>query len=206
MFACHIPCILSQIPPWELTCPTCELQHIRLVRGATFAITYHWRFTEITFAYVGCTVVYTNRSFVQQSTGSAFIYDYQIFSYHLHNLTVYSLLNCLLCAKLFCSSGINLSSITSFAQTPWVPSRVWIAIHPTISAVLPSERGKYVVFCWVRGHTGLSGFEGTNAAAKVEALFLIELRALMFTSFFIVLLCHHGGTNGPVPGATNCSW
>jgi hypothetical protein len=32
------------------------------------------------------------------------------------------------------------------------------------------KAGKYVVFCWVRGHTGLPGNEAAGAAAKAASL------------------------------------
>jgi hypothetical protein len=55
-----------------------------LVRGAS-AVTCCWCFSELLSAYLDHTVVYTDGSFVQVSTCSAFIYDEQVFSYHLLN-------------------------------------------------------------------------------------------------------------------------
>jgi hypothetical protein len=80
-----IPYRLSRIPPWEITRPTCDLRLVRLVRGATSPLIYHRCFTELLSAYPDHTAVNTDGSFFHESTGSAFIYDGQMFSYRLHN-------------------------------------------------------------------------------------------------------------------------
>jgi hypothetical protein len=80
--------------------------------------------------------------------------------------------------------------------------------HPIIIEILIQlsylhKSGKSVVFCWVRGYTGLPGKEAADAAATVAALhgnliseFLTELSAVMFTPSFIVLFYCHGKMNG----------
>jgi hypothetical protein len=114
-----IPCRLSRILPWEITCPTCDLRLIRLVRGATSPLTYRRCFAELLSAYPD----HTDGSFVHESTGSAFIYDGHVFSYRLHNFnsvfTAELLCYILFCYyMLFCSSVVNLNNAISFAQTP----------------------------------------------------------------------------------------
>jgi hypothetical protein len=84
--------ILGKIPPPNVW-------FARLVRGATSAITYCWSFAELLYTYLDHTVVCTDGLFVQESTGSAFIYDDQVFSYFLHNL--YSVYTSKFCAILW---------------------------------------------------------------------------------------------------------
>jgi hypothetical protein len=67
-----IPYRLSRIPPWEITRPTCDLRFVSLVRGATSPLTYRRCFAELLSAYPDHTEVYTDWSFVHESTSSAF--------------------------------------------------------------------------------------------------------------------------------------
>jgi hypothetical protein len=86
------------------------------VRGATSALSYRRYFPELLSAYPDHTAVYTDGSFVHESTGSAFMYDSQVFSYRLHNF------NSVFTAELYVKnrglSGINLGDIISSAETP----------------------------------------------------------------------------------------
>jgi hypothetical protein len=78
-----ISCILSLFLSWSLINPVCNFQLIKHMRGETSALIYHQLFTKFTSTYQHCMVVYTESLFVQGSTGCAFVYEDQVFSYHL---------------------------------------------------------------------------------------------------------------------------
>jgi hypothetical protein len=49
------------------------------MRGETSALVYHQLFAKLASAYPHCMVVYTDRLFVQGSTGCAYAYEDEIF-------------------------------------------------------------------------------------------------------------------------------
>jgi hypothetical protein len=70
--------------PSNPTGPNCDVQLIRHPRGAK-SVTYHQCFVELLSFYPVHISLYTNGLFLNESTGSAFIYDSKVFSYHLFN-------------------------------------------------------------------------------------------------------------------------
>jgi hypothetical protein len=77
-----IPDRLFQILPWHIICPTSEA--CKMHNTCPSLLTYCQCFVELLCAYPGHTAVYTDGSFVRGFTGSTFIYDGQVFSYHSH--------------------------------------------------------------------------------------------------------------------------
>jgi hypothetical protein len=71
------------VSPQNIIQPTCNLQLIRSVRDIKSAFAYCCCFMKLLFIYPEYVDVYG--SYVQSLTGSTFIYDNQIFSYHLHS-------------------------------------------------------------------------------------------------------------------------
>jgi hypothetical protein len=55
------------------------------VKGKISALTYHQIFAELTSAYPDYTAIYNDGLFVQGLTGCAFLYEQQVFKYHLHS-------------------------------------------------------------------------------------------------------------------------
>jgi ribonuclease HI len=71
----------------------------------------------------------------------------------------------------------SLSDVTSFAQTSrcLAGSPRAHAYHLVILEILQQvfhclKAGNFVAFCWLPGHTGFSGNEATDAAAKEAAV------------------------------------
>jgi hypothetical protein len=71
---------LSQIQAMEIIHPTFKLQLVTHPRGATSSLTYCLCFTEELSSYLDHMALYTDGSFLDESTGSAFIYDVRVFS------------------------------------------------------------------------------------------------------------------------------
>jgi hypothetical protein len=70
--------IPHRLPP--VPHPARDVRLTRHARGATSALTYRRYFAELLSHYPARTAVYTDRSFLQSSAGSAFVYNGQIFS------------------------------------------------------------------------------------------------------------------------------
>jgi hypothetical protein len=79
-----ISCILSLFPSWSLINPACNFKFIKHIRGETSALMYHQLFTKFSSTYPDCMVVYTDRLFVQGSTGCAFAYKDHVLRCRLH--------------------------------------------------------------------------------------------------------------------------
>jgi hypothetical protein len=120
--------------------------------------------------------------------------------------------------ELFCSSGSNLGSAISFAQTHWVPCRFSAAIHATTLL--------WMRFCTncptCRKQGSLLSSAGNLATLACPAMrplmlqlkrllctetwLLIELSAVMFALSSIVLFYRHGKMNGLTVREANCDW
>jgi hypothetical protein len=103
-----ISCRLFRIPRWEIVCPTCDLRLVSHPRGAT-SLTYLWCFTQLPSSYLYHMAVYTDRSFLHELTGSAFVYDSAAFSYRLYNFN--SIFTAELCALY--------RALLFFRRQPW---------------------------------------------------------------------------------------
>jgi ribonuclease HI len=121
--------------------------------------------------------VYTDGLFVQGSTGSAFIYDGQVFSYHLCSFNsiftvelyaMYQVLVFIWCQSQQCHLCTDLLSVLQ-SLTGYTPNHV-IIIEIVIQVSHLHKAGKSVVFCWIPDHTGLSGNKTTDAPAKAATL------------------------------------
>jgi ribonuclease HI len=128
-------------------------------------------------AYPDYTAVFTDGSLVQDSTGSAFIHDDQVFSYRLHSFN--SVFTAELCAMyrallfircqprqyhLVCTDSLSgLQSLCGCSpDNPIVIELLFQLFHI-------HRAGKSVVFCRIPGQSGLPGNEAADAAAKAAA-------------------------------------
>jgi hypothetical protein len=71
---CFIPNRHSRNQPWSFRRLVCDFRRVRHTRGETSIPTYRLLFAHLTSAYRNNMAVYTDRSFVQGSTESAFVY------------------------------------------------------------------------------------------------------------------------------------
>jgi len=126
-------------PPWEIVRPTCDLRLIGYPRGSTSPLKYRRCFAELLSSYPDHTAVYTDGSFLHESTGSAFVYDGATFSYRLHNFNsvftaeLYALYRALLFLRrqprqchLICTDSVSaLQSLSSYSHD-----------HPIVNEIL----------------------------------------------------------------------
>jgi hypothetical protein len=133
-----VVCVISL---WHVTHLTCNLGPAQHVRTSFLTCQY---FVEPLSPCQDCTDVYTGKSFFfQGSTDCTFVSENQ----HLYGKTIWHI------SVFSFSSGINLCSITSSAQNPYMPCRIFMYTHQTVwllrslgSEVYASSQA--VLFSW----------------------------------------------------------
>jgi ribonuclease HI len=141
------------------------------------ALAYCRHFAELLSHYLDHTAVYTDGSFLQGSTGSASVYNSEIFSYRLHgfNSVFTAELYALYRARLFIRRQLRRNHLVC---TDSLSALQCLSGHSPDHPVVAEIQLKYpacapwdsLVVCWVRGHCGLPGSEAADAVAKSAAM------------------------------------
>lgn len=97
----------------------------------TLRAKYRQFFADNISVYPDYTAVYTDTAFVQGSTGRAFVYEDEVFSYRLHSFNSVYTAELLPSCELFCSFR-NSSDVTSFTHRLRVPCRTSKVAHRTV--------------------------------------------------------------------------
>jgi hypothetical protein len=79
-----IPLKIPIIPPWVVIRRLCDNHLCALPKACTFPDTYRRLFSEILSHYPGCTVLFTDGSLINWSTGCTFILNAQAFKLRIN--------------------------------------------------------------------------------------------------------------------------
>jgi hypothetical protein len=212
-----IPCRLSRIPPWEIVRPTCDLRLISHPRSSTSPLTYRRCFAELLSSYPDYTAVYTDGSFLRESTGSAFVYGGAAFSC-LHNFNsvftaeLYALYRALLFLRrqprqchLMCTDSLSaLQSLISYSRDHPIANEIQYQLsHLQKAESLFYSAGYVATLACPAMRPLMVQLERLHCT---ETWLLIQLSAVMFAPSSTMLFYRHGKMNGLTLKATNCDW
>jgi hypothetical protein len=168
-----IPHRLPPVPPWDIPHRTCDLRLTRYARGVTQALTYRRYFAEFLSQYPDHTAEHIHGSFLQGSTGSAFVYNGQEFSYCLHGFNsvytaeMYALYRDFLFIRHQSGSHyfVCTDTLRAFQCLSGYSPDHCIVVYVLLQVSDLRTSGQSVVCCWVPGHCFLPGNEADDAAA-----------------------------------------
>jgi ribonuclease HI len=165
---------MSSIPPWDVIRPHCDTRLFVLPKACTSPDTYRRLFSEMLSQYPEYTVMFTDGSLMNGSTGCAFILNAQASKFRPNRFSSISSAELFALWKALEAVGYqppgqfllctdSLSTIQGL-QSPSLT-------HPFIQELCLSchslfKRGFDIAVSWIPGHVGISGNEAADAAAR----------------------------------------
>lgn len=161
---------------FRIICSVCNFWFARNTRGITSTFMYCWYFMELPQHNHTIQLCILTGYFFKDQQALLSCMTARYFCIIFIIPTEFSILKSMLYTKLFCSSGVTLSSIILYAQTCLAESR-WLFTWPScyywvlIQVSHLHQAGKSVVFCLVLAQGRLPGNKAVDAAAKAAALY-----------------------------------
>jgi ribonuclease HI len=151
-----------RFPSWSLMCPPSSICQTRRRRNICVHISLALALAHV--CLLDYIMIYTDGSFFQGSSGCVVMYEDQVFKYCLYNFNMYmAILYAIFWTLMFIQQQSRqcyhlCNDSLSASQSLWGRTMVHLDVLEIMQEVFHlHEAQSSVEFCWVPGHTGVTG-------------------------------------------------